>query len=151
MKSASRHKTRGKRCERRYLKCRFHWWSMLAFEGGLLRAWSHDIDGSAGNSAIRLRGLAPKVNEPRSKSNHLNEKLSRGYLLGISNLFEGGGGPRQIQYGRRLFDRGESSFGLGYWPAIVAVFLWCFMLYFFGVFSAAPGSSAICNSAASLV
>ena len=151
MKSASKHKTRGKRCEGRCQKRRFYWWSMLAFEGGLMCAWSHDIDVSAGNSAIRLRGLATKVNEPISKSNHLDEKFSRGDVLGISNLFERGGGARQIQYGRRLFDRGESSFGLGYWPAIVAVFLWCFMLYFFGVFSAAPGASAIRNTAASLV
>ena len=33
------------------------------------------------------------------------------------------------------FDRGESSFGLGNWPVIIAGGVWLFLLYFFGVFS----------------
>jgi hypothetical protein len=52
---------------------------------------------------------------------------------------------RQWQRTRRLFDRGESSFGLGHWPAIIAGGLWCFLLYFFGVFSWTPARSINAN------
>ena len=51
---------------------------------------------------------------------------------------------------RQLYDRGESSFGLGNWPAIVAIGLWCFLLYFFGIFQWTPASSRAPSSPSSI-